>query len=58
MRGDDTEADAADPDAGFAPTSGVLWEALKWPYNVLRAAAASAADAGDVPRDSYLKYLE
>lgn len=49
---------AADPDAGFALTGGVMWEALKWPYNVLRAAAASAAEAGDVPRESYMKYLE
>ena len=49
---------AADPDTGFAVTEGLLWEALKWPYNVLRAAAASAAAAGDVPRENYLKYLE
>ena len=49
---------AADPGAGFTPTAGILWEGVKWPYNVLRAAAASAAEAGDVPRESYLKYLE
>jgi uncharacterized SAM-binding protein YcdF (DUF218 family) len=49
---------AADPDAGFALTRGVMWESLKWPLNVLRAGAASIAAAFDVPRESYLKYLE
>lgn len=49
---------AADPDAPFALTQSLLWEAIKWPLNVLRATAASAAMAGNVPRESYLKYLE
>ena len=49
---------AADPNAGFIISEGMLWEALKWPYNVVRAAAASAAMAGDVPRESYIRYLE
>ena len=49
---------AADPDAGFALTSGLMWESLKWPLNVLRAGAASIASAFDVPREDYLKYLE
>jgi len=49
---------AADPDGGFAITEGLLWESLKWPLNALRAAAASIAMAGDVPRENFLKYLE
>lgn len=49
---------AADPEGGFAVTPGLLWESVKWPLNVVRAAAASAANAGGVPRESYLKYLE
>lgn len=49
---------AADPDSPFAVTQGLLWEAVKWPLNVLRAGAASAAMAGNVPREGYLKYLE
>ncbi len=49
---------AADPDGGFQISEGLLWESLKWPYNALRAAAASAAMAGDVPRESYIRYLE
>ncbi len=49
---------AADPNAGFQVTAGLLWESLKWPLNALRAAAASIAMAGDVPRENYLKYLE
>ncbi len=49
---------AADPDAPFAVTRSLLWEAIKWPLNVLRAGAASAAMAGNVPREDYLKYLE
>ena len=49
---------AADPDAGFNITPSLLWETVKWPLNVARAAAASAAMAGDVPRENYLKYLE
>lgn len=49
---------AADGDAGFAVDSRLLWEAVKWPYNVLRAGAASAAMAADLPRETWLKYLE
>lgn len=49
---------AADPTAGFQISEGMLWEAVKWPFNVLRAGAASAAMAGNVPRENYLKYLE
>lgn len=49
---------AADPDAGLQITPGLLWESVKWPYNVLRAAAASAARAGNVPREDYIQYLE
>ncbi len=49
---------AADPDEGFAITEGLLWEAVKWPYNALRAAAASASEAANVPRESYITYLE
>lgn len=49
---------AADPDAGFQFNQSLLWEAVKWPYNVLRAAATSAALAGNVPRENFVKYLE
>ncbi len=49
---------AADPENGFQLSGPVLMEGLKWPLNILRAAAASAAMAGDVPRENYLKYLE
>ncbi|MGI9394877.1 MAG: YdcF family protein [Boseongicola sp.] len=49
---------AADPEAGFQLTSGLLWESIKWPLNVVRAGAASAAMAGNVPRESFMKYLE
>lgn len=49
---------AADPDGGFQITTGLLWESVKWPYNVLRAGAASAAQAGNVPREDYIQYLE
>ena len=49
---------AADTTTGFSFSQGLLWEAVKWPLNVLRAAAATAADAFDVPRDNYIKYLE
>ena len=49
---------AADNVSGFLLTEGLLWEAVKWPLNVLRAAAASAAMAGDVPRENFVKYLE
>ncbi|MBT8417499.1 MAG: YdcF family protein [Silicimonas sp.] len=52
------EVEAADNVTGFLLSEGLLWEALKWPLNVARAAAASAAKAGDVPRESYVKYLE
>ena len=49
---------AADPDAPFQLSASMLWETVKWPLNIARAAAASAAMAGDVPRENYLKYLE
>ena len=50
---------AADPDGRFRRSArALLWESVKWPMNVLRAAAASAAMAGDVPRENYMKYLE
>ena len=49
---------AADPDGGFAVTASLLWETVKWPLNLARAAAASAAMAGDVPRENFIKYLE
>jgi uncharacterized SAM-binding protein YcdF (DUF218 family) len=49
---------AADPDGGFQITPGLLWESVKWPLNVLRAGAASAAQAGNVPREDYIQYLE
>ena len=49
---------AADPEGGFQLTAGLLWESVKWPLNVVRAAAASAAMAGDVPRESFIKYLQ
>ncbi|MEM6386369.1 MAG: YdcF family protein [Pseudomonadota bacterium] len=54
----DVSLSAADPDAGLTFDQRLLWETVKWPYNVLRAAAASAAMAGDVPRESWLQYLE
>lgn len=50
--------EAADNVTGFVITEGLLWETLKWPLNVVRAAAASAAMAGDVPRENFMKYLE
>ena len=49
---------AADAEGDFKITASLLWEAVKWPLNVLRAGAASAAMAGDVPRENYMKYLE
>ena len=49
---------AADPEGGLQFNQSLLWEAVKWPYNVVRAAAASAANAGNVPRENYIKYLE
>lgn len=49
---------AANPDDPFQPTGTFLWETVKWPLNIVRAAAASAAMAGDVPRENYIKYLE
>lgn len=49
---------AADNVAGFEITEPMLWEAVKWPLNIVRAGAASAANAGDVPRENYVKYLE
>lgn len=49
---------AADPDEGLTIDSRLLWEAVKWPLNLFRAGAASAAKAADLPRETYLKYLE
>ena len=49
---------AANPEEGIEFNQGLLWEAVKWPYNILRAAAASAAMAGDVPRENFIQYLE
>ncbi len=49
---------AADPEGGFVITPNLLWESVKWPLNLLRAGAASAAEAGSVPRENYIKYLE
>lgn len=49
---------AADNVSGFAISEPMLWEAIRWPLNVARAAAASAAMAGDVPRENFVKYLE
>ena len=49
---------AADAGQDFSIDQRLLWEAVKWPWNVLRAAAASAAMMGNVPREDYLKYLE
>ncbi|MEO9824953.1 MAG: YdcF family protein [Paracoccaceae bacterium] len=48
----------ANPDAALAFNKDLLWEAVKWPLNALRAAAASAANAGGVPRENYIQYLE
>ncbi|MEM7753880.1 MAG: YdcF family protein [Pseudomonadota bacterium] len=54
----DITLSAADADAGFALDQRLLWEAVKWPFNVLRGAAASAAIAADVPRENWVSYLE
>lgn len=49
---------AADPEGGFQVTPNLLWEGVKWPLNLVRAGAASAANAGSVPREDYIQYLE
>jgi uncharacterized SAM-binding protein YcdF (DUF218 family) len=49
---------AADPEDGFSLSLAIVMESIKWPVNVVRAAAASVAIAGDVPRENFLKYLE
>lgn len=49
---------ASDPDRGLIINGPELGEALKWPVNALRALAASAAMAGGVPRENYIKYLQ
>lgn len=54
----DVIGSAADAGQGFEVTQGFLLEAVKWPFNILRAGAASVAQAGDVPRESYIQYLE
>lgn len=52
------ELSAADAGEDLSIDRNLLWEAVKWPLNVLRAAAASAAMAGNVPRESWVTYLE
>lgn len=54
----DIHLSAADAGAEFAVDQRLLWEAVKWPFNALRAAAASVAMIGSVPRENWLKYLE
>lgn len=54
----DVRRHAADPSGGFTVNRQLLWEAVKWPLNAVRAAAASAAMFGNVPRERYVKYLE
>lgn len=54
----DITLSAADAGDGFAIDQRLLWEAVKWPFNVLRAAGASAAMVGNVPRETWLPYLE
>ena len=49
---------AANPNAEFQFSKGLLWEAVKWPYNIVRAAATSAALAGNVPRENFIEYLD
>ncbi len=55
-----SDVSVTSPDAGqpFAVTEDLLWESVKWPFNIARAAAASVAMAGDVPRENYVQYLE
>jgi uncharacterized SAM-binding protein YcdF (DUF218 family) len=55
---EEVELTAADAGEGFSVDQNLLWEAVKWPVNILRAAAASAAMAGDVPRESWITFLE
>lgn len=55
---DDVQSIAADGDEGFVFSPGILWETVKWPLNLLRAGAASAAMAGNVPRENFIQYLE
>jgi uncharacterized SAM-binding protein YcdF (DUF218 family) len=49
---------AADPAGEFTINRQLLAETVKWPLNILRAAAASVAMVADTPRENYLKYLE
>ena len=49
---------AADGSEEFTIDRHLLWESVKWPFNILRGAAASVAMAGDVPRESWIAYLE
>ncbi len=49
---------AADGSGEFTIDRNLLWESVKWPFNILRGAAASAAMAGNVPRESWIAYLE
>lgn len=48
---------AADPAGGLSLDVNILMEAVKWPLNAFRAAAASAAMAGEVPREDWVQYL-
>ncbi|MDJ0641117.1 MAG: YdcF family protein [Paracoccaceae bacterium] len=49
---------ATDADEPFALSTPLLLESVKWPLNILRAGAASVAMAFDVPRESFMNYLE
>ena len=49
---------AANGEAEFLLSRELVWESVKWPFNAVRAAAASAAKAGNVPRENYIQYLE
>lgn len=48
---------AADPDGGFGQGGPLLWEAVKWPINLLRGGAASAAMAVGMPREAVARFL-
>lgn len=49
---------AADADAPFSISEGLLREGLAWPFNLARAAGASLAEIFDLPRESYIGYLQ
>ncbi|MCV6592436.1 MAG: YdcF family protein [Silicimonas sp.] len=54
----DVTSHVADPDAEFRITRAMLWEGIKWPVNVLRAAGVSLAGAFGVPRTQTDLYLQ